>query len=128
MRQMEIKTKGYHNLIVWQRARQLVKEVYTLTEPFPKEEAFGLTGQLRRAAISVVANLVEGYSRGYKSPKEARQFYSISSGSLTEVESLLEIALDIYPKLLKDRYNRIELLRGEVAYLLGRFIKSGKKL
>lgn len=117
-------TKGYHNLIVWQRARELVKVVYALTSEFPKHEIFALTGQLRRAAISVVANLVEGYSRGYKSSKEAQHFYSIASGSLTEVEALLEVALDVYPELVKDKYERIELLRGEVAYLLGRFIKG----
>ena len=114
--------KGYHKLIVWQKARELVKAIYSLTDNFPKDESFGLTSQLRRAGVSVVANLVEGYSRGYKSPKEARQFYSIASGSLTEVECLLEIASDVYPAILEKRYNEIEALRGEVGFLLGRFI------
>lgn len=67
--------KGYHGLLVWQRARVLVKEIYEVTKLFPREEVFGLTSQLRRAAVSIVANLVEGYSRGIKSKKEAIQFY-----------------------------------------------------
>lgn len=117
-------TKGYHNLLVWKKARELVKEIYALTAKFPREESFGLTSQLRRASVSVVANLVEGYSRGYKSPKESKQFYSIASGSLTELEALLEICLDIYPDILKSKYGVLELLRGEVAFLLGRFVRS----
>lgn len=117
-------TKGYHNLLVWQRARSLVKEIYILTSTLPKDEVFGLTSQLRRAAVSVVANLVEGYSRGYKSSKEARQFYSICAGSLTEVEALLEIALDVYPEFVAKHYEKLELLRGEVAFLLSRFINK----
>lgn len=116
--------KGYHQLLVWQKARVLVKEIYELTRLLPKEELFGLTSQLRRAAVSIVANLVEGYSRGVKSKKESLQFYSISSGSLTEVEALLEIALDVYPDIVTSHYLRIENLRNEVAFLLNRFVAS----
>lgn len=57
-------TKGYHKLIVWQRAHELVKVIYRITSSFPRSETFGLTSQIKRAAVSVVANIVEGYSRG----------------------------------------------------------------
>jgi len=119
-------TKGYHKLIVWQRAREMVKIVYFITENFPKLEAFGLTSQIRRAAISVVANIVEGYSRSRKSSKEAKQFFSIAEGSLAELEALLEIALDVIRDFSEEDYDKVERLRSEVGYLLTRFIQSYK--
>jgi len=61
------KTKNFSELIVWQKAHQFVLSVYSLTKGLPKEELFGLTSQLRRAAISITANIAEGYSkRGQK--------------------------------------------------------------
>ena len=69
---------------------ELVREIYLLTRRFPREEQFGLTSQLRRAAVSIPANLAEGYGRGSK-PSFA-QFARISRGSLFEVRTLLEIA------------------------------------
>lgn len=119
--------KGYHRLIVWQRAYELVKLIYEITESFPKSETFGLISQMRRAAVSVVANIVEGYSRGMKSPKEALQFFSIAWGSLTELEALLEIAKGVIGEFSEEKYDKVELLRGEVGFLLSRFIKSVRK-
>lgn len=120
------KSKGYHQLIVWQKSKDLVVIIYHATRDLPASETFGLASQLRRAAISVAANLAEGYSRGYKSPKEALQFYSISAGSLTEIEALLEIANDVYPEIFALHYDKIETLRDELAFLLTQFIKSKK--
>jgi four helix bundle protein len=116
--------KGYHKLLVWQRARELVREIYKLTAKFPKSELFGLTSQMRRAAVSVVANIVEEHSRYKKSRKEALQFFSIAEGSLAELEAHLEIALDVIGGFKKNEYERIEKLRGEVGFLLHRFVNS----
>ena len=82
-----------HNLIVWQRSRELVKECYRVTRWFPREELFGLTSQLRRAAVSVPANIAEGYGRSHR--REFTNFLSISNGSLCELETHLYLALDL---------------------------------
>lgn len=82
--------KNYKELEVWQKALDLTTEVYTLTRHFPDEEKFGLTAQIRRAAISVAANIAEGWGRG--TTKEYIQFLLISRGSLMEVETHAIIA------------------------------------
>lgn len=63
------KSKGFRELLVWQKAHQCVLEVYKLTRTFPKEELFVLTSQIRRSAISIVANIVEGYRKRTKPDK-----------------------------------------------------------
>jgi len=80
----------YTNLIVWQKAMQLVAEVYALTRNFPKEEMHGLTSQMRRAAVSIPSNIAEGRLRA--SDKEFRQFLLTSFGSGGELETQIEIA------------------------------------
>ncbi len=82
--------KCYKNLIVWQKAMDLVELVYQATQSFPKEELYGLTNQVRRAAVSVPSNIAEGQAR--KSTAEFKQFLSIARGSLAEVETQLLIA------------------------------------
>lgn len=72
---------------------KLVEEIYLLTKSFPKEELYGLTSQIRRAVVSVPANIAEGSGRNYK--KDTIQFLHISRGSLYEVETLLNIAVTI---------------------------------
>ena len=74
---------GYKKLIAWQKSDILAKKVYNATQDFPKSEIFGLVSQLRRAALSVPANIVEGYSRVNRN--EFRRFLSMSLGSLAEV-------------------------------------------
>lgn len=85
--------KGHRDLIAWQKAMQLVTEIYRITRTFPKEETYGLTAQIRRAAISVPSNLAEGHGRS--SRKEFHQFVAQARGSLVEVETQLEIALNL---------------------------------
>lgn len=85
--------KGYKKLKVWQEAHKLVLLIYRITKKFPKEELFSLTNQIRRAAVSIPANIVEGYARASK--KEFMQFLSIARGSLAEVEYYLELAKDL---------------------------------
>jgi four helix bundle protein len=80
----------YQELEVWQRAMELVTLVYRLTADFPEREKFGLTNQLRRAAVAVPSNVAEG--QGRRTTKDFLSFLSISRGSLQEVETQIEIA------------------------------------
>lgn len=82
--------RGYRKLIAWQKANLLAEKVYETTNDFPKSEIFGLTSQLRRAALSVPANIIEGYARNSK--KEFHRFLSIALGSLSEVEYFLQFS------------------------------------
>lgn len=82
--------QNYRQLIVWQKAMELVKEVYNLTKSFPKEEVYGLTSQIRRAAVSIPSNIAEG--QGRDSRKEFLHHISIAYGSLMEVETQILIA------------------------------------
>lgn len=83
----------YTDLDVWQKARLLTKMVYIQSKGFPKEELFGLTSQLRRAAISIPSNIAEGCGR--QSDKEAIHFFFIARGSLYELETQVYLALDL---------------------------------
>lgn len=121
---MDKAIKGYHKLIVWQRARELVKLVYFYTETFPKSEEFGLKSQLRRAAVSVVLTIVEGYRRA--TTKDYLHFLNIADGSLAELEAAFEICLDLN-LISPDQYQILEQKRREVGYLLIQLIKSLKK-
>jgi four helix bundle protein len=81
---------SYQQLKVWQTGIQLSKAVYGLTQKFPKDELYGLTSQIRRAAVSVPANIAEGHARD--STKEFLHHISIALGSLAEVETMLVLA------------------------------------
>ncbi len=90
----DVKTeKGFRKLIVWQRTHQWVLLIYKLTEKFPKPEMFGLVSQMRRAAVSVAANMAEGYAAGGKG--QFGRYLDIAQGSLAEVEYYLILALDL---------------------------------
>ena len=82
--------ESYRDLIAWQKAMQLVTEIYQATRAFPREELYGLTNQLRRAAVSVPSNIAEGQARF--SRKEFHHFLSQGRGSLVEIETQLIIA------------------------------------
>ena len=83
--------RDYRELIVWQKAMDLVIEAYRLTRAFPREELYGLTNQVRRAAVSIPSNIAEGQAR--QSKAEFRNFLSIAQGSRAEVETQLTIAM-----------------------------------
>lgn len=107
--------KGHRDLLVWQKAMALVTEIYRVTGDFPKHEIHGLTGQLRRAAVSVPSNLAEGHGRN--SRKEFHRFIGQARGSLTGVETQLEIAYNLgYLK----KAGAVELLSkaGEIGRML----------
>lgn len=90
--------KSYKELIVWQKSIELVKEVFLLTDGFPKSEIYGIISQMRRAAISIPSNIAEGFGR--RSIKSSGQFYSIAYGSALELETQMIIAREL--KLAKE--------------------------
>jgi len=83
--------RGHKDLRVWQSAMLLVEDVYRLTSTFPREEQFGLTSQMRRAAVSVPSNIAEGSARS--GTKELLYFLDVATGSLAELDTQLELAL-----------------------------------
>ncbi|MFM4828524.1 four helix bundle protein [Aeromonas rivipollensis] len=83
--------KTHKQLDVWQQAMVLVKMVYDITASFPREEMFGLTSQMRRAAVSIPSNIAEGCARS--STKEYLHFVAISRGSLSELDTQVDIAI-----------------------------------
>jgi four helix bundle protein len=85
--------RGYRDLRAWQQAMALVTEVYRITRAFPKEELYGLASQMRRAAVSIPSNLAEGHGRN--SRNEFRQYIGQARGSLSELETQLEIARNL---------------------------------
>src|ERR1700722_14992428 len=82
--------QSFRDLRVWQRGMEVVESVYRATQSFPKQELYGLTSQLRRAAVSIPANIAEGHCRQHI--KEYLNFLSIAQGSIAELETEIEIA------------------------------------
>lgn len=85
--------RTFQDLLVWQKAHRFVLEVYTLTAAFPKQETYGLSLQMRRAAVSIPANIAEGFRRRSK-PDKAR-FMNMAEGSLEECRYFLILAKDL---------------------------------
>jgi len=86
--------KSFTELTTWKKSHILVLDIYFITKSFPKNEIYSLTNQMRRCAVSITSNIAEGFSR--KSYKEKLHFYSIASGSLSELKNQLLIARDIH--------------------------------
>ena len=86
-------TSNYRQLRVWQNGMEIVRHVYQLTRHFPRDEVFGLSSQVRRAAISVPANIAEGHTRG--TTKEFLRYVTIAHGSLAELETMFLAARDL---------------------------------
>lgn len=116
-----INVTGYRKLLVWQVADELVNLIYDFTVNFPKEEQYSLTSQLRRAALSVVANIIEGHARN--SRNEFRHFLSIALGSLAEVEYYLEFSLR-RKYLTQEQFDLVEGLRNRCGQMLWKLYKS----
>lgn len=118
---MEKNIKGYKKLEVWQKAHEFVLLTYKYTEDFPKSEIFGLTSQIRRAVVSVAANIVEGQVSNSK--RDFLNCLNMANKSLVETEYLLETTLDLI-YLSKERYEQLEVLRISVGNLLNGLIRS----
>jgi len=85
--------KSFEELTIWQEARELTNRIYILSKRFPKEELYGLTSQIRRASVSIMSNIAEGFNR--RSTKEFINFLIISRASISEVQNDLYISLDL---------------------------------
>lgn len=113
--------KTFRELIVWQKAHTLVIEVYKITEIFPKHELFSLVNQIRRAAVSIAANIVEGFKR--KGLKDSLNFYNTAEASLEEVKYFLLLSRDLN-YINESKYKKIFALTEEIGRLLCRWIQS----
>jgi len=107
--------KGHRDLEVWQKSMQFVTALYHETEVFPRHELYGLTNQLRRAAVSVPSNIAEGCGRNSK--KEFHQFLSLARGSLLEVETQVEIARNL-GYLPDERFRELLAKSNEIGRML----------
>ena len=105
----------YKELPVWQKAEELAREVYFVTQDFPRETSSSVVNQLRKAALSVPSHIVEGAKR--RRENGSKQFFTIAFGSLAETEYLLEFCFRL-KYIEEDNYCRLESLRKEVGGLL----------
>lgn len=110
--------KSYHKLIVWQKLRNLLLITYSLVEKLPKSEDFGLKSQMKRAAVSIISNFVEGYLK--KSTKEKLYFLDIAETSLLELEAQSEVCMMLNFWDEKD-YEVFEEKRKIAGYFLYRY-------
>ena len=111
-------SKSFEDVELWQLAHRWVLEIYKFTEAFPKQELFGLTSQLRRAAVSVPANFAEGFKRVGLADK--LRFYNIAQGSLEECRYYLILSRDL-------QYGEVSELRrkaGQISKMLGAYMRS----
>lgn len=106
---------GYKKLVLYQKAKKLVLVVYKVTTNYPKTELFTLVPQMRRSAISVMANIVEGYSK--ESSAEYARFLTIAIGSITELEVYIDLSLDL-SFIAQQEYKNIYNLLQETKNLL----------
>jgi len=114
--------KSFEELIIWQESRKFANNVYKLTKKFPQEELYSLTSQMRRAAVSVMSNIAEGFDRRTK--KEFISFLVIARASISEVQNNLYLSLDlnyINNEDFKTYYNHAQkigkLINGLITYL-----------
>jgi four helix bundle protein len=115
-----VSEKGYKKLRVWEKANEFALAVYKVTNKFPREELYGITSQLRRAALSVALNIVEGQASVSK--KDFLNFLNIANRSLVESEYLLEFSRDLM-YLNDPDYEALEKKRYELGLLLAAFIR-----
>ncbi|NOS57495.1 MAG: four helix bundle protein [Cyclobacteriaceae bacterium] len=113
--------QSFRDLVVWQRAHQLVLGIYKMTNSFPKEELYGSTSQVKRSSVSVAANIAEGFKK--KGKKDKLRFFNIAQGSLSETEYYLILAKDL------EYYETTALTEhaSEVGRLLESYIKAIQK-
>jgi four helix bundle protein len=116
--------KSHRDLIVWQKAMKLVEAVYAATASFPRQETYGLTSQIRRAVVSIPANIAEG--QGRRLTKEYLYFLANARGSLLELDTHLEIAVRLN-YLSTTKYTDLKDQLDEVARILNGLMRSVEK-
>ena len=117
--------KSFEELPVWRDARKFTNKIYNLTNKFPKEELYGLTSQIRRATVSIMSNIAEGFDR--RSDKELSNFLSIARASSSEVQNDLYIALDL-EYISKAEFNQLYQEAKKIAKQINglmTYLKSG---
>jgi len=119
---LTMKIKSYNDLDIWKRSIKLVEDIYRLTKSFPKEELYGLTSQMRRAAVSIPSNIAEGFTRLHD--KEYKQFLYIALGSCSELSTQIIIA----SRLEYFDNNKIEQLLNEIDEICKMTMSLIKKL
>jgi len=113
-----IPSRSFRDLIVWQKAHQFVLDIYKMTEAFPKNELFGLTSQLRRAAVSIPANIAEGFVK--RGANDKARFMNIAQGSLEECRYYLILSQDLNYSDTRTLMPRLE----EISKLLTAYARS----
>jgi len=119
------KIKSFTDLNAWKEAHALALMIYKATKSFPKDEIFGLISQLRRCVISITSNIAEGFSRN--TYKDKIQFYCISQGSVTELQSQILIAKDV-GYLPKEDFDKIANQSVTVNKLINGLIRKSKEI
>jgi four helix bundle protein len=116
--------QDFRNLKAWQKAQEVVVEIYKLTSRFPKDELYGLTSQARRAAVSIVANIAEGCGRG--SDADFARFLQMAIGSSFELDALIVIAKDL--KFITDvEYDSSAMNLSELKRMLNAFLQTVRR-
>lgn len=115
--------KDFRTLKVWEKAHALVLEIYKSTGSFPRQEIYGVTSQMRRAAVSIPANIAEGC--GKDSDAELKRYFLIAMGSASELEYLFVLAVDLsyFPR---DSYESLQVRLVETRKMLNAFIQNLK--
>jgi four helix bundle protein len=119
-----MKIERFEDLVAWQKARELTRQIYLMTKKEPFSKDFGLREQIQRAAVSIMSNLAEGFERGSRS--EFHQFLVIAKASCAELRSQLYIALDV-GYITPQEFERIYGLSVEVSRIIGGLKSSIKK-
>jgi len=122
---MQKRIETFKDLLVWQEGHKLVLSVYKLTDRFPKSELFGLTSQMRRAAVSVTSNIAEGFGR--RTFADRLQLYYIAQGSLTELKNQLLISRDL-KYCDENEFAALEVQADQTHRLLQGFLTKTKML
>jgi len=119
-----VSDRPHKKLLIWNKIMSVIEDVYLMTDKFPKQEMYGLSSQMRRSSISIASNIAEGSAR--KGKQERIQFYSVSKGSLSELDAQLEISLRL--KFAdKNTYDKLQCKIDEISRMLQGLINCYKK-
>lgn len=118
---MKKEINSFQDLDAWKRSHIFLLDIYKLTKSFPKEELYGLTSQIRRAAVSITNNIAEGFSRYHY--KEKSNFYYNARGSVSEVQNLLIIAKDL-GYINSSEWSKISIVGDDIKKLINGLIRS----
>lgn len=115
------KSKSFEDVVAWQKAHAFVLSIYKVSKTFPKDEVFGLTSQLKRASVSIAANIAEGYKK--TGEKDKLRFLNIAQGSLEECRYYILLARDI-EFITIEKYEELKDLINSSSYMLNSYAKA----